>query len=51
MPTARSGISRVCVIRDLGSCNGTWVNGRAIRRARLRHGDELQLGETVIRVR
>jgi hypothetical protein len=41
----------VCVIRDLGSCNGTWVNGRAVRRARLRRGDELQLGETVIRVR
>src|SRR5262245_47226576 len=41
----------ICVIRDLGSCNGTWVNGRAIRRARLRGGDELQLGETVIRVR
>ena len=41
----------VCVIRDLGSCNGTWVNGRAVRRARLRRGDELQLGETVIRLR
>lgn len=41
----------VCVIRDLGSCNGTWVNGRAIQRARLRRGDELQLGDTVIRVR
>ena len=41
----------VCVVRDLGSCNGTWVNGRAVRRARLRRGDELQLGETVIRVR
>ncbi len=41
----------VCVVRDLGSCNGTWVNGRAVQRARLRRGDELQLGETVIRVR
>jgi predicted component of type VI protein secretion system len=42
----------VCVIRDLGSSNGTWVNGRPIRsRARLRRGDELRLGETVIRVR
>ena len=40
----------VCVVRDLGSCNGTWVNGRAVRRTRLRRGDELQLGETVIRV-
>jgi hypothetical protein len=41
----------VCVIRDLGSSNGTWVNGRAIQRARLRRGDELQLGDTVIRMR
>ena len=41
----------VCVIRDLGSCNGTMVNGRTVQRARLRRGDELQLGETVIRVR
>jgi hypothetical protein len=41
----------VCVIRDLGSSNGTWVNGRPIHRARLRRGDELQLGETFIRVR
>jgi hypothetical protein len=41
----------VCVIRDLGSSNGTWVNGRPIHRARLRRGDELRLGETVIRVR
>jgi hypothetical protein len=41
----------ICVIRDLGSCNGTLVNGRAVQRARLRRGDELQLGETFIRVR
>src|SRR4051812_22561587 len=41
----------VCVVRDLGSCNGTWVNGRVVQRARLRRGDELQLGETVIRLR
>ncbi len=41
----------VCVVRDLGSCNGTWVNGRSVQRARLRRGDKLQLGETVIRVR
>jgi hypothetical protein len=41
----------VCVVRDLGSCNGTWVNGRPILRARLRRGDELQVGETVIQVR
>jgi len=41
----------VCVIRDLGSANGTWVNGRSVERTRLRRGDELRLGETFIRVR
>ena len=41
----------LCLVRDLDSCNGVYVNGRARRRARLRRGDELQLGETVIRLR
>jgi predicted component of type VI protein secretion system len=40
-----------CVIRDLGSCNGTLVNGRFVEHARLRRGDVLTLGETEIRVR
>jgi hypothetical protein len=40
-----------CMIRDLGSCNGTLVNGRRVRRAELRAGDILCLGETVVRVR
>jgi hypothetical protein len=39
-----------CAIRDLGSCNGTWVNGRSITRAELRRGDELQVGETILRL-
>ena len=41
----------LCLVRDLDSCNGTVVNGRAVRRARLRRGDLLVLGETEIRVR
>jgi hypothetical protein len=41
----------LCLVRDLDSCNGTLLNGRAIRRARLRRGDLLVLGETEIRVR
>jgi hypothetical protein len=41
----------LCAIRDLGSCNGTYVNGRPVTRARLRRGDELQLGETLLQLR
>jgi hypothetical protein len=41
----------VCLVRDLDSCNGTLVNGRSVRRARLRCGDVLVLGETELRVR
>ena len=31
-------------IEDLGSTNGTWVNGRKIKRAPLRSGDKLKVG-------
>jgi predicted component of type VI protein secretion system len=40
-----------CLVRDLGSCNGTLLNGRFVQRARLRRGDILLLGETEIRLR
>lgn len=40
-----------CRIRDLDSCNGTLLNGRAIEQACLRRGDVLVLGETTVRVR
>ncbi len=39
--TVRGG---VCVVRDLGSVNGTWVNGDRVLEARLRAGDHLHLG-------
>ncbi len=35
-------------IQDLGSSNGTFVNGSRITRAPLAHGDEIQLGEVKI---
>ncbi len=34
------------VVRDLGSTNGTFVNGRRIESELLRDGDELRLGNT-----
>jgi tetratricopeptide (TPR) repeat protein len=34
---------------DSGSGNGTQVNGRAVRRQRLRHGDEIVLGDSTLR--
>jgi predicted component of type VI protein secretion system len=38
-------------IEDLGSRNGTWVNGARIRRATvLQQGDEVQLGEDLLEV-
>jgi hypothetical protein len=40
-----------CLIRDLDSCNGTLLNGRPVRRARLRRGDVLRVGDTDVRVR
>jgi hypothetical protein len=38
-------------VRDLGSLNGTTVNGRPVEVAGLRRGDVLTLGELAIRVR
>jgi hypothetical protein len=32
------------VLEDLGSANGTWVNGKAVTRARMADGDVLSLG-------
>lgn len=37
------------VVRDLGSTNGTFVNGRRIRTQELRDGDELTFGNTRMR--
>ena len=31
-------------VRDLGSSNGTWINGRLAESGRLRAGDELWIG-------
>ena len=36
----------VAVVRDLGSTNGTFVNGRRVASESLHDGDELRLGNT-----
>jgi pSer/pThr/pTyr-binding forkhead associated (FHA) protein len=38
-------------IRDLGSTNGTWVNGRRIQSQALKHGDVVELGEVRLHFR
>jgi pSer/pThr/pTyr-binding forkhead associated (FHA) protein len=37
------------VIADDRSRNGVFVNGRRVREARLRHGDEVRIGGRVMR--
>lgn len=40
-----------CVLlKDLGSTNGTWVNGERVHTAELQDGDEIRIGETVLSV-
>ena len=38
------------VVEDLGSTNGTLVNGERINRRRLRPGDQIALGQAVLAV-
>ena len=37
------------VWKDLGSTNGTLVNGARMLAGELKHGDEIQIGETILR--
>jgi hypothetical protein len=39
-----------CFLRDLGSTNGTFVNGQRVSEAFLENGAQIQGGETVLRV-
>jgi len=36
------------ILKDLGSANGTYVNGKPVDQAPLQPGDRLQLGQTVM---
>jgi len=42
-------VGRGAFLRDLGSCNGTFVNGRMVRQSRLRDGDIVNLGRHELR--
>jgi len=42
-------VGRGAFLRDLGSCNGTFVNGRMVRQSRLRDGDIVHLGRHELR--
>ena len=37
-------------VQDLGSTNGTWVNGAREKKALLKDGDEIQMGKLRLRV-
>ena len=39
-----------CRLTDMGSRNGTFVNGRKVEVFELRHGDEIKAGHTLMRV-
>ncbi|MGE3779944.1 MAG: FHA domain-containing protein [Pirellulaceae bacterium] len=41
---------KLCRVRDLGSTNGTYVNGERVGERELNHGDEILAGRTRIRV-
>ncbi len=43
-------LGEVVVLEDLRSSNGTWHGGQRVERATLAHGDEVYLGETLVRV-
>ena len=39
-----------CFLRDLGSTNGTIVNGKRVNETFLQHGDQIQVGESILLV-
>ncbi len=43
--------SGTCTLRDLGSTNGTYVNGSVVHEHALRDGDRISLGSTVVEFR
>jgi diguanylate cyclase (GGDEF)-like protein len=48
-PDDKSAEGMAWQISDLGSTNGTYVNDALIRTAQLRHGDQIQVGRSILR--
>ena len=46
---SESSVSMEYVLHDLDSRNGTFLNGRRIRREKLENGDKITIGETILR--
>jgi pSer/pThr/pTyr-binding forkhead associated (FHA) protein len=42
-----AGLPNGLRVQDLGSTNGTWVNGKRVNSAILKNGDRLQIGDVV----
>jgi len=42
--------NELLTIEDLGSTNGTFVNGEKVRRARLKEGDRVLIGTSIVRI-
>jgi len=43
------GLDTVVRVRDLGSTNGTWLNGERIQEAIIAPGDKIHVGEVILR--
>jgi len=37
-----------CTLKDLGSANGSWVNGQRVMEVRLNHGDSIRVGDSLL---
>lgn len=40
----------VCYVQDLGSSNGTFVNGKLVKRATVKNGDKIALPDSILQV-
>ncbi|MBN1521913.1 MAG: FHA domain-containing protein, partial [Candidatus Aureabacteria bacterium] len=43
-------VEKQVVIKDVGSSNGTFVNGRKVEKAALSHNDEISIGRSIAKI-